>query len=238
MPNSTLSQSAQEVHDEIMALADKLARLNASAFYTDAMYDKDRAALSLRLKEALATNAGHEGSASVVLLEAADFWQHYSMLSEDAQRELDGDAKFDMLQRMRAAAAPQHQAGASKQIDVRAWEHEGDPTRVISAAQKAQAERDGGASASSVRPYSVPLVRVTDGVTDVQGMGGPVGAPVGGVKTGAEPQPPAGMVPNFCNAERCTCRMGFGYVACDQQPKWKSAPGVQDAPTTQPKGGL
>lgn len=42
-----------------------------------------------------------------------------------------------------------------------------------------------------------------------------------------EPQAPAGMEPNYCNAEQCTCRMGFGYVACDQQPKWKPARGVQ-----------
>ena len=42
---------------------------------------------------------------------------------------------------------------------IAAWAHEEDPARVISAAQKAQAERDGGASASSVKPYSVPLVR-------------------------------------------------------------------------------
>lgn len=40
---------------------------------------------------------------------------------------------------------------------VRAWLHEDDPTRVISAPQKAQAERDGGGSASSVRPYSIAL---------------------------------------------------------------------------------
>ena len=42
---------------------------------------------------------------------------------------------------------------------IAAWAHEEDPARVISAAQKAQAERDGDASASSVKPYSVPLVR-------------------------------------------------------------------------------
>lgn len=36
-----------------------------------------------------------------------------------------------------------------------AWVHEEDPARVISAAQKDQALRDGGASASSVRPYSI-----------------------------------------------------------------------------------
>lgn len=42
---------------------------------------------------------------------------------------------------------------------IAAWEHKEDPTRVISAVQKAQAESDGGASASSVINYSVPLVR-------------------------------------------------------------------------------
>jgi hypothetical protein len=43
-------------------------------------------------------------------------------------------------------------------------------------------------------------------------------------------QAPAGMEPNYCNAEQCTCRMGFGYVACDQQPKWKRAAGVKVRP--------
>ncbi|MEL6237042.1 MAG: hypothetical protein AAFO57_00235 [Pseudomonadota bacterium] len=38
-----------------------------------------------------------------------------------------------------------------------AWMHEEDASRVISAVQKAQAVKDGGASASSVRAYSVPL---------------------------------------------------------------------------------
>ncbi|MEJ6003769.1 hypothetical protein [Paucibacter soli] len=47
---------------------------------------------------------------------------------------------------------------ALRLAEVRAWAHEDDPTRVISAAQKAQAERDGGASASSVRPYSIALI--------------------------------------------------------------------------------
>ncbi|MFG0713226.1 hypothetical protein ACF8O9_10315 [Stenotrophomonas geniculata] len=37
-----------------------------------------------------------------------------------------------------------------------AWVHEEDPSRVISASQKATALRDQGASGSSVRPYSVP----------------------------------------------------------------------------------
>jgi len=36
-----------------------------------------------------------------------------------------------------------------------AWVHESDPRSVISASQKKQALRDGGASASSVKPYSV-----------------------------------------------------------------------------------
>ena len=43
--------------------------------------------------------------------------------------------------------------------EIGAWAHGEDPTRVISASQKAQAEGDGGASASSVAPYSVPLER-------------------------------------------------------------------------------
>lgn len=38
-----------------------------------------------------------------------------------------------------------------------AWRHEEDPDRVISASQKDQALRDGGASASSVRAYTIPL---------------------------------------------------------------------------------
>ena len=38
-----------------------------------------------------------------------------------------------------------------------AWRHEEDPDRVISASQKDQALRDGGASASSVRAYTFPL---------------------------------------------------------------------------------
>lgn len=39
-----------------------------------------------------------------------------------------------------------------------AWIHEEDSNRVISAAQKEQALRDGGASASSVKPYSIAAV--------------------------------------------------------------------------------
>ncbi|AOZ06744.1 hypothetical protein [Cupriavidus malaysiensis] len=46
-------------------------------------------------------------------------------------------------------------AALSQQSEPSAWVHEDDPTRVISAAQKAGAVRDGGASASSVRPYSL-----------------------------------------------------------------------------------
>ncbi|GER21304.1 hypothetical protein [Variovorax boronicumulans] len=38
-----------------------------------------------------------------------------------------------------------------------AWLHESDPARCITNLQKASALRDGGASASSVMPYSVPL---------------------------------------------------------------------------------
>lgn len=49
----------------------------------------------------------------------------------------------------------QQRAQAAEQV--RAWAHENDPKRVISAAQKAGALRDGGASSSSIRSYSVPL---------------------------------------------------------------------------------
>lgn len=38
-----------------------------------------------------------------------------------------------------------------------AWLHKDDSERVISDIQKSGAERDGGASASSVRPFSIPL---------------------------------------------------------------------------------
>lgn len=46
----------------------------------------------------------------------------------------------------------------SQQAEPAGWAHENDDTRVISAAQKAQALRDGGASASSVAPYSIKLL--------------------------------------------------------------------------------
>ncbi len=41
---------------------------------------------------------------------------------------------------------------------IRAWMHEEDPERVISDIQKQQALRDGGASASSVRAYTIALI--------------------------------------------------------------------------------
>ncbi len=50
-------------------------------------------------------------------------------------------------------AAPQPSAQQAEPV---AWVHEDDPARVISAVQKGRALKDGGASASSVRPYSVP----------------------------------------------------------------------------------
>lgn len=55
-----------------------------------------------------------------------------------------------------AAAQP---ASAAIAGEAQAWMHENDPTRVISAQQKTQAERDGGAYASSLRPYTIPLSR-------------------------------------------------------------------------------
>jgi hypothetical protein len=58
-----------------------------------------------------------------------------------------------------AQPAQDSSGGVKGDGEVQAWQHEEDPARVISAVQKAQAERDGGASASSVKPYSVPLTR-------------------------------------------------------------------------------
>ncbi|CAG9173222.1 hypothetical protein CURE108131_20820 [Cupriavidus respiraculi] len=51
-----------------------------------------------------------------------------------------------------------HDDNRAAHIAAVAWVHEDDPARVISAAQKAQALKDGGASASSVRPYSLAAV--------------------------------------------------------------------------------
>ena len=45
-----------------------------------------------------------------------------------------------------------------RQAEVRGWAHQEDPERVVSAIQKERAERDGGGSASSVRPYSIALL--------------------------------------------------------------------------------
>ncbi|WP_454697182.1 hypothetical protein [Achromobacter aegrifaciens] len=50
---------------------------------------------------------------------------------------------------------------ASDAAQAVAWMHEEDETRVISAQQKAQAERDGGAYASSLRPYTIALGRIS-----------------------------------------------------------------------------
>lgn len=43
-----------------------------------------------------------------------------------------------------------------------AWAHDEDPSRVISQIQKEQSLRDGGASASSVQNYSIPLIFIAD----------------------------------------------------------------------------
>ena len=50
--------------------------------------------------------------------------------------------------------------GEQSARDANAWMHEEDPTRVISAKTKASALADAGASASSVRPYTIPLGRL------------------------------------------------------------------------------
>jgi len=68
-----------------------------------------------------------------------------------------------------------------------AWMHEEDPTRVISAKTKAGALADAGASGSSVRPYSIPLLRLA--------------TPLSPKPAGAVPMPEA-------KHWICGCRMG------------------------------
>lgn len=68
-----------------------------------------------------------------------DWWEHALPNSE--------------LARPAAAAAAQRDAR-----EAIAWVHEDDPARAISAPQKAQMLRDGGASASSVKGYSIAAV--------------------------------------------------------------------------------
>lgn len=65
-----------------------------------------------------------------------------------------GDSK---VVRANLQAVIDHGASPAASQEAAAWLHEEDPTRVISQAQKVQALRDGGASASSVRAYSIPL---------------------------------------------------------------------------------
>ena len=73
----------------------------------------------------------------------------------DEWLEYDGE-DVKRIHRAMLAAAPEAPAQA-EQVP-KAWMHEEDPYRVISDVQKQQAIRDGGASASSVRPYSIALV--------------------------------------------------------------------------------
>lgn len=63
---------------------------------------------------------------------------------------------LDAIENYEPAAS--HPSNAAGQDAPAAWVHEEDPSRVISAAQKQQALRDGGASASSVKPYSIAAV--------------------------------------------------------------------------------
>ena len=59
-----------------------------------------------------------------------------------------------------ALALPASAHGAEpSDAEIAGWLHEEDRTRVVSASQKAQALKDGGASASSLRAYSIPLAR-------------------------------------------------------------------------------
>lgn len=66
---------------------------------------------------------------------------------------------MDQTSRSSGATLIRSPASAPVAGEATAWMHEEDQNRVISAQQKAQAERDGGAYASSLRPYSIPLFR-------------------------------------------------------------------------------
>ncbi|MDR8105594.1 hypothetical protein KPB04_28060 [Burkholderia cenocepacia] len=95
---------------------------------------------------------------------AAFEWPRLPLLPEAVITTADGEAVFTAHQMqgyanaygemVRARAASANETGAE---GVRAWET--DDGRVISDAQKQQALRDGGASASSVRPYAHALCR-------------------------------------------------------------------------------
>lgn len=66
----------------------------------------------------------------------------------------DVEARDQARAAVRAAFA---RASVTPEGDAEAWMHEDDPARVISAIQKSQAEKDGGASASSVKACSIRL---------------------------------------------------------------------------------
>lgn len=53
--------------------------------------------------------------------------------------------------------AKPHAASVGSDPTIKAWMHKDDPARVISDVQKQQALRDGGASAASVKPYTIAL---------------------------------------------------------------------------------
>jgi len=55
-------------------------------------------------------------------------------------------------------------------VEAAAWVHVDDPRRVISAMQKADATKDGGASASSVAGYTMPLIHRHEGAQQAGGV--------------------------------------------------------------------
>lgn len=55
-------------------------------------------------------------------------------------------------------------------VEAAAWMHVDDPRRVISAMQKADAVKDGGASASSVASYTMPLIHRHEGAQQAGGV--------------------------------------------------------------------
>lgn len=113
--------------------------------------------VELRRLRALAASPTAQAAPAAVAVPRPDV-RIESALAELVDKILPGIDSGDLLadalaasERLSAMAQPPAEAQ-----EPAAWIHEDDPDRCISAAQKAAAMRDGGASASSVRPYSIP----------------------------------------------------------------------------------
>jgi hypothetical protein len=92
------------------------------------------------------------------------------------------------MERIRAIIASALAAMPASHVEAAAWMHHDDPRRVISAMQKADAVKDGGASASSVASYTAPLIHRHEGARQA-----------GGVPTGWK-MVPVNLTPRMRNA--------------------------------------